>query len=58
MTALPPYEVLDDILRGLVDLEEGCRRHPERGHYAAAGAAHRALLYIAEYKRPAQAPRA
>ena len=53
--SLPPYEVLDDILRGLVDAEEEVAEIIARGH--AADIVHRIehLLYLAEYKRR-QAP--
>ncbi|MEO0549184.1 MAG: NAD+ synthase [Pseudomonadota bacterium] len=53
--SLPPYEVLDDILRGLVDLEEDVDVILARGHDAATVRRIEHLLYIAEYKRR-QAP--
>ncbi len=53
--SLPPYEVLDDILRGLVDLEEDVDDILARGHDPATVRRIEHLLYIAEYKRR-QAP--
>ncbi|MFN3609608.1 MAG: NAD+ synthase [Hyphomonas sp.] len=53
--SLPPYEVLDDILRGLVDLEEDVDDILARGHDAATVRRIEHLVYIAEYKRR-QAP--
>ncbi len=53
--SLPPYEVLDDILRGLVDLEEDVDDILARGHDPAVVRRIEHLLYIAEYKRR-QAP--
>ena len=53
--SLPPYDVLDDILRGLVDLEEDIDDIMARGHDAATVRRIDHLLYIAEYKRR-QAP--
>lgn len=53
--SLPPYEVLDDILRGLVDLEEDVDDILARGHDEATVRRIEHLLYIAEYKRR-QAP--
>ena len=53
--SLPPYEVLDDILRGLVDEEEDVDTILARGHDAATVRRIEHLLYIAEYKRR-QAP--
>lgn len=53
--SLPPYEVLDDILRGLVDLEEDVDVILARGHDEATVRRIEHLLYIAEYKRR-QAP--
>ncbi|WP_035618612.1 NAD+ synthase [Hyphomonas johnsonii] len=52
---LPPYEVLDDILRGLVDQEEDVDDIVARGHDATIVRRIEHLLYIAEYKRR-QAP--
>lgn len=53
--SLPPYDVLDDILRGLVDLEEDLDDILARGHDAATVRRIEHLVYIAEYKRR-QAP--
>lgn len=53
--SLPPYEVLDDILRGLVDKEEDVDDILTRGHDEAVVRRIEHLLYIAEYKRR-QAP--
>ena len=53
--SLPPYEVLDDILRGLVDKEEDVDEILARGHDEATVRRIEHLLYIAEYKRR-QAP--
>ena len=53
--SLPPYDVLDDILRGLVDAEEDVDDILARGHDAATVRRIEHLLYIAEYKRR-QAP--
>ncbi len=53
--SLPPYDVLDDILRGLVDDEEDVDKILARGHDEATVRRIEHLLYIAEYKRR-QAP--
>ncbi|MGA1342369.1 MAG: NAD+ synthase [Hyphomonas sp.] len=53
--SLPPYPVLDDILRGLVDLEEDIDEILARGHDGATVRRIEHLVYIAEYKRR-QAP--
>lgn len=53
--SLPPYDVLDDILRGLVDAEEDVDDILKRGHDEAIVRRIEHLLYIAEYKRR-QAP--
>jgi len=53
--SLPPYEVLDDILRGLVDQEADIDELLARGHEEAVVRRIEHLLYIAEYKRR-QAP--
>ncbi len=53
--SLPPYEVLDDILRGLVDREEEVETVIARGHDPETVARVQNLLYRAEYKRR-QAP--
>ncbi len=54
--SLPPYEILDDILRGLVDLEEDIDAIVSRGHDPAVVKRVEHLLYIAEYKRRQAAP--
>ncbi len=53
--SLPPYDALDDILRGLVDLEQDVDEILSRGHDEATVRRIEHLLYIAEYKRR-QAP--
>ncbi|MEL8056260.1 MAG: NAD+ synthase [Pseudomonadota bacterium] len=53
--SLPPYEVLDDILRGLVDQEADVDELLTKGHDEATVRRIEHLLYIAEYKRR-QAP--
>lgn len=53
--SLPPYDVLDDILRGLVDNEEDLDDIMARGHDETIVRRIEHLLYIAEYKRR-QAP--
>ncbi len=53
--SLPPYDVLDDILRGLVEGEEDVDEILARGHDPAVVRRIEHLLYIAEYKRR-QAP--
>ena len=53
--SLPPYEVLDDILRGLVDAEQTVEEIVARGHALETVQRIEHLLYIAEYKRR-QAP--
>ncbi len=53
--SLPPYDVLDDILRGLVDQEADIDELLARGHDEATVRRIEHLLYIAEYKRR-QAP--
>lgn len=53
--SLPPYDQLDDILRGLVDEEEPIEDILARGHDAATVKRIEHLLYVAEYKRR-QAP--
>ncbi len=53
--SLPPYDVLDDILRGLVDLEQDIDEIIGRGHDGATVRRIEHLLYVAEYKRR-QAP--
>jgi len=53
--SLPDYEVLDDILRGLVDQEEDIGDIVARGHDATLVRRIEHLVYVAEYKRR-QAP--
>ena len=53
--SLPPYDVLDDILRGLVDDEEDLDDIVKRGHDEKLVRRIEHLLYVAEYKRR-QAP--
>lgn len=53
--SLPPYEVLDDILRGLVDSEISVAALVQNGHDPKIVARVQHLLYINEYKRN-QAP--
>ena len=53
---LPPYEVLDDILRGLVDFEMSTDQIIERGHPSETVKRIEHLLYISEYKRRQSAP--
>jgi NAD+ synthase len=54
--SLPPYEVLDDILDGLVEREESLAEICSRGHDEALVKRIQHLLYIAEYKRRQAAP--
>ncbi|RKQ71509.1 NAD+ synthase [Litorimonas taeanensis] len=53
--SLPEYDVLDDILRGLIDEECAVETLLERGHSTKDVSRIQHLLYIAEYKRR-QAP--
>ena len=53
--SLPPYEVLDDILEGLIERELAVSEIVARGHDTATVRRIRRLLYVAEYKRR-QAP--
>ena len=53
--SLPAYEVLDDILRGLIDQEEDLDDIVARGHDASLVRRIEHLVYVAEYKRR-QAP--
>ncbi|WOI54086.1 NAD+ synthase [Parvularcula sp. LCG005] len=53
--SLPSYEVLDDILHGLIEKEEGADVIAARGHDLALVLKIQRLLYLAEYKRR-QAP--
>jgi NAD+ synthase len=54
--SLPPYDVLDDILRGLVEEELRTIDIVARGHDAAVVKKVERLLYLAEYKRRQSAP--
>ena len=54
--SLPPYEVLDDILEGLVELEQPVAEIVARGHDVALVKRIQHLLYVAEYKRRHSAP--
>jgi NAD+ synthase len=54
--SLPPYEVLDDILRCLVDGEMPLREIVKRGHPEETVRKVERLLYLAEYKRRQSAP--
>jgi NAD+ synthase len=53
---LPPYEVLDDILAGLVEEELPIADIIKRGHDEALVKRIQHMLYIAEYKRRQAAP--
>ncbi|MBT7158762.1 MAG: NAD(+) synthase, partial [Rhodospirillaceae bacterium] len=53
--SLPPYEVLDDILRCLVEEEMAVAEIVDRGHTVETVRRIENLLYLAEYKRR-QAP--
>lgn len=53
---LPPYEVLDDILHGLVEEALGFDDIVARGHDAATVARVERMLYASEYKRRQAAP--
>ena len=53
---LPPYEVLDDILQGLVEEELPIAAIVKRGHEEALVKRIQHMLYIAEYKRRQAAP--
>jgi NAD+ synthase len=55
LDSLPPYEILDDILRGLVDAEISVDDLVRRGHKPETVKRIQHLLYINEYKRN-QAP--
>ncbi len=52
---LPAYDVLDDILEGLVENDQSIAEIAERGHDPALVARIENMLYVAEYKRR-QAP--
>jgi NAD+ synthase len=54
--SLPPYEVLDDILEGLVELEQPVAEIAARGHDPALVKRIQHMLYLAEYKRRQAAP--
>jgi NAD+ synthase len=54
--SLPPYEVLDDILKCLVENEMPLADIAARGHPAETVEKVERLLYIAEYKRRQAAP--
>jgi len=54
--SLPPYEVLDDILRGLVEQELRVSEIVARGHDLETVKKVERLLYLAEYKRRQSAP--
>ncbi|MGH1418271.1 MAG: NAD+ synthase [Hyphomicrobiaceae bacterium] len=54
--SLPPYDVLDDILTGLVEEELALADIVARGHEADLVARIQHLLYISEYKRRQAAP--
>jgi NAD+ synthase len=53
---LPPYDVLDDILQGLVEEEQPIAAIVARGHDEALVKRIQHMLYIAEYKRRQAAP--
>ncbi|MDH3743179.1 MAG: NAD+ synthase, partial [Hyphomicrobiales bacterium] len=54
--SLPPYDVLDDILNGLVEDERSVSDLVASGHDPATVERIQHLLYIAEYKRRQSAP--
>lgn len=54
--SLPPYDVLDDILNGLVEDERSISDLVAAGHDPATVERIQHLLYIAEYKRRQSAP--
>ncbi len=54
--SLPPYDVLDDILDGLVEREQSVAEIVSRGHDVALVKRIQHLLYVAEYKRRQAAP--
>ncbi len=54
--SLPPYDVLDDILDGLVEREQPVAEIIARGHDIALVKRIQHLLYVAEYKRRQAAP--
>ncbi len=54
--SLPPYDVLDDILQCLVELDLPLKEIVARGHDRATVERVENLLYVAEYKRRQAAP--
>jgi NAD+ synthase len=54
--SLPPYDVLDDVLEGLVEREQSVADIVARGHDLALVKRIQHLLYVAEYKRRQAAP--
>jgi NAD+ synthase len=54
--SLPPYDVLDDVLQGLVEEEQPVAEIVARGHDEALVKRIQHMLYIAEYKRRQAAP--
>ncbi len=54
--SLPPYDVLDDILQGLVENELSMAEITARGHDEALVKRVQHMLYVAEYKRRQAAP--
>lgn len=54
--SLPPYDVLDDILAGLVEDEISVAQIVARGHAEETVRRVERLLYLAEYKRRQSAP--
>jgi NAD+ synthase len=54
--SLPPYDVLDDILEGLVENEQPVSEIVARGHDGALVKRIQHMLYVAEYKRRQAAP--
>jgi NAD+ synthase len=53
---LPPYDKLDEILRGIVDDERSVKELVGMGHNAALVARVEGMVYAAEYKRRQAAP--
>ncbi len=54
--SLPPYDVLDDILEGLVDRDKPLSEIVKRGHSLETVKKVERLLYLSEYKRRQSAP--
>ncbi|MBL8591013.1 MAG: NAD+ synthase, partial [Methylobacteriaceae bacterium] len=54
--SLPPYDVLDDILQGLVENEMRVADIVAKGHELDTVKKVERLLYLAEYKRRQSAP--